>query len=85
MPILRFARAAFDPPAIQEMGRAFADACAALQVPESDKDTREAIATLIIELARGGRIEADSLRDRVLQEYQAPRFEQDGQRPGSAA
>jgi hypothetical protein len=64
MPIIRFARAAFDPPAIHQMSKAFADVCATLPVPE----TREVIATRIIEFARGGRVDVDSLRDRVLQE-----------------
>jgi hypothetical protein len=85
MPIIRFARASFDPPAIQEMSKAFADVCAILQVPEGDKETREAIATRIIDFARGGIIDADKLRDRLLQEYQSAHSHQDRQQPDTAA
>jgi hypothetical protein len=70
MPILRLAPAAFDPPAIRAMSKVFAEVCGALQLSESDNETRDAIAIRIIEFARGGIIDADRLWDRVLQEYQ---------------
>jgi hypothetical protein len=48
------------------MLKAFEEACNALQV--SDEKAREIIATRIIDLARGGVIDAAALRDRVVAE-----------------
>jgi len=71
MPILRLARSAFDPEAIAAMSLAFVEACAALNIPDSDEQHREVIATRIIDLARNGKIDAAALRDRIIQEAQA--------------
>jgi hypothetical protein len=57
---------AFGPAAIEAMSKAFEEACNALQV--SDEKAREIIATRIIDLARGGVIDAAALRDRVVAE-----------------
>jgi hypothetical protein len=54
---------AFGPAAIEAMSKAYEEACNALQV--SDGKAREIIATRIIDLARGGVIDAAALRDRV--------------------
>ena len=68
MPIFRLARSSFDPDTLAAMSKAFDEACAALNLV--DEQGREAIATRIINLARGGTIAADALRDRVIQESQ---------------
>jgi hypothetical protein len=68
MSILRFARAAFDPQDINAMYEAFVDACDAVHIPQSDNQAREVLASRIIDLARGGIISADALRDRVIWE-----------------
>ena len=59
---------AFGPAAIEAMSKAFAEACNALQVFAGDDKGREIIATRIIDLARGGVIDATALRDRVVAE-----------------
>jgi hypothetical protein len=59
---------AFGPVAIEAMSRAFEEACEALQVFAGDEKGREIIATRIIDLARGGLIDAAALRDRVVAE-----------------
>jgi hypothetical protein len=71
MSILRFARATFDPHDIDAMYEAFVDVCAELRIPKSDNEAREVIAARIIDLARGGIIDCDALRDRVLRESKA--------------
>jgi len=60
--------AAFDADATNAMGRAFEEACSALQIPFLDISGRSAIATRIIDLARTGVIDAEAIRDRVLEE-----------------
>jgi hypothetical protein len=50
------------------MYEVFVDVCAELHVPASDNQTREILAARIIELARGGKIDPDALRDRVILE-----------------
>jgi hypothetical protein len=60
--------ASFDPEAIAAMSRAFEQACAALQVFAGDARGREIIASRIIDLARGGVVDAGALRDRVVSE-----------------
>jgi hypothetical protein len=57
---------AFGPAAIEAMSKAFEEACNALQVFAGDDKGREIIATRIIDLARGGVIDAGALRDRVV-------------------
>jgi hypothetical protein len=71
MSILRFARTTFDPQDIDAMYEAFVDVCDDLQIPKSDNYAREVIASRIIDLARGGRVEPDTLRNRVLRESRA--------------
>jgi hypothetical protein len=71
MSILRFARATFDPHDIDAMYEAFVDVCAELHIAKSDNEAREIIAARIIDLARGGIIDSDALRDRVLRESKA--------------
>jgi hypothetical protein len=53
------------------MYEAFVDVCAELHIPASNNEAREIIAARIIDLARGGRIDADALRERVLLESKA--------------
>jgi hypothetical protein len=59
---------AFGPAAIEAMSKAFEEACNALQVFAGDEKGREIIATRIIDLARGGMVDAAALRDRVVAE-----------------
>jgi len=59
---------AFGPAAIEAMSKAFEEACNALQVYAGDEKGREIIATRIIDLARGGVVDAAALRDRVVAE-----------------
>lgn len=61
-------QAVFEPPAITAMSQAFEDACSVLHVFAGDQHGREVIATRIIDLARSGVLDAQKLRDRVLQE-----------------
>ncbi len=56
----------FEPTAITAMSRAFEDVCSTLHVFAGDTRGREIIATRIIDLARRGIVDADTLRDRVL-------------------
>lgn len=58
--------ATFDPSEIAAMSKAFEEACRALHIVQSDERGREIVATRIIDLARGGVVGADALRDRVL-------------------
>jgi hypothetical protein len=60
--------AAFDAQVTDAMGRAFEDACSALQVPAYDTRARLAIAARIIDLARAGMTDAGTLRHRVVKE-----------------
>jgi hypothetical protein len=59
---------AFEPDALAAMVQAFEGACASLHVVDGDDRGREIIATRVIDLARGGVIDADALRDRVIAE-----------------
>jgi hypothetical protein len=61
-------QAAFGPAAIKAMSKAFEEACNALRVFAGDEKGREIIATRIIDLGRGGLIDAAALRDRVIDE-----------------
>ena len=61
-------QSAFGPAAIEAMSKAFEEACNALQVFAGDEKGREIIAARIIDLARGGVVDAAALRDRVLAE-----------------
>jgi hypothetical protein len=60
--------ATFDADATNAMGRAFEDACSALQVPAYDIRGRLAIAARIVDLARAGVTDAGTLRNRVVKE-----------------
>jgi hypothetical protein len=59
---------AFDADVTNTMGRAFEDACSAVQVPAYDIRGRLAIAARIIDLARAGVTDASTLRYRVVKE-----------------
>jgi hypothetical protein len=59
---------AFDADVTNAMGRAFEDACSAVQVPAYDIRGRLAIAARIIDLARAGVTDAGALRYRVVKE-----------------
>lgn len=61
----------FEPEALNEMSRALHDVCNVLHIFAGDERSRQAIATRIIDLARGGVIDARALRDRVLLEARA--------------
>ena len=58
----------FEPEAVAAMSWAFEQACAALHVFAGDRNGREIVATRIIDLARLGIVDANTLRDRVLAE-----------------
>jgi hypothetical protein len=62
---------AFDPEDIEILHRAFSEVCAALHIFASDINGQEAIATRVIDLAKGGVLNVSALRDRVLQEVHA--------------
>jgi hypothetical protein len=69
MPIIPFLKdEAFDPDQIQAMSAALGQVSQALGV--SDQQSREILATRIIELARRGERNAWRLKERVLQEAQ---------------
>jgi hypothetical protein len=59
---------AFGPDVISAMATAFEDACTILATADRSDITKEAIATKIIELARGGEIDPVVLREMVLSE-----------------
>jgi hypothetical protein len=61
-------KTAFGPVTIEAMSKAFEEACIALQVFAGDEKGREIIATRIIDLARGGVVDAAALRHRVVAE-----------------
>ena len=61
-------KTAFGPVVVEAMSKAFEEACIALQVYAGDEKGREIIATRIIDLARGGVVDAAALRDRVVAE-----------------
>jgi hypothetical protein len=63
--------AAFDPEAVVAMSKAFEEACGALRVGDGDVRAREIVATRIVDLARGGVLDANALRDRVLLEAES--------------
>jgi hypothetical protein len=54
-------KTAFGPVTIEAMSKAFEEACIALQVFAGDEKGREIIATRIIDLARGGVVDAAAL------------------------
>jgi hypothetical protein len=62
----------FEPEALRVMSLAFDEACNKLHVFAGDQRGREAVAARIIDLARGGIIDASALRDRVLHEARTP-------------
>lgn len=62
--------AAFEPEATRAMCRAFDEACMALHVLAADAHGRTVIAERIIELARHGVLDANTLRNRVVREAQ---------------
>ena len=61
-------QAVFEPAAITAMSRALEETCTALHVLAGDERGREAIAKRIIDLARHGVIDAEALRDHVVQD-----------------
>lgn len=69
MPIRRYLpnNAAFEPEAITAMSEALELACTSLQINDQGSD-REIIAERIIDLARGGVIDAKALSDRIIAE-----------------
>jgi hypothetical protein len=58
----------FEPDATSILAAAIDDTCNALNIPSEHAHEREIIAARIVDLARGGILDADALRDRVLQE-----------------
>lgn len=75
MPIRRYLEednAVFDPDAIEAMSEALEQACAALHVNGHLHD-REVIATRILDLARNGITDAETLSERVIAETKAMR------------
>lgn len=74
MPIRRYLQdgATFEPEAITAMSEALERACTTLQINGQGSD-REVIAKRIIDLARGGVIDAKALSERVIAEAKALR------------
>jgi len=68
MPIRRYLedRSAFDPEAIAAMSKALEEACKALHIEGKLKD-REVVATRIIDLARQGVVDWQTLSTRVVE------------------
>jgi hypothetical protein len=68
MPIRRYLndKAVFDQAAIEAMSEALERACAALRVSGDDRG-REIIAARIIDLARKGVVEAETLANRIIE------------------
>jgi hypothetical protein len=60
--------AAFDAETTRNMGVAFENVCAALNVFNTDEHGRRVIATRIIDLARRGITDSKSLAERVIAE-----------------
>jgi hypothetical protein len=58
----------FEPAVLDEMSKAFVEACTELHVCAGDNFGRELVATRIIDLARRGVVDAKTLCDRVLLE-----------------
>jgi hypothetical protein len=74
MPIRRYLndQSGFDPDQIDILSRALEQACAALHINGEIQD-REVIAARIIDLARNGVLQAESLSERVIAETKALR------------
>jgi hypothetical protein len=72
MPIRRYLKdvGAFDPDAIKAMSEALEKACAALHIGDQIRD-RQVIAIRIIDLARNGIVDANTLAQRVIAEIEA--------------
>ena len=69
MPIRRYLEdhsAAFDPEAIDAMSKALEEACKALHIDGEIKD-REVVAARIIDLARRGVVDSQTLSARVIE------------------
>jgi hypothetical protein len=58
----------FEPEAALILAQAVDDTCRVLQIPPEDTRDREVIAARIVDLARGGIVDAAMLQQRVLQE-----------------
>ena len=56
----------FDSADLVEMQEAFQGACTELGIPDDDKDRRDRLAALIIELAQNGERAAENLRARAV-------------------
>ena len=74
MPIRSYLKdhAAFEPEAIDAMSKALEKACTALHIDGEIKD-REVVAARIIDLARNGIINTETLSARVIAEVRAMR------------
>ena len=72
MPIQRYLKDqnTFEPETIEVMSKALEEACQALQINGHARD-REIIAARIIDLARGGTVDAKALSQRVIAETKA--------------
>ena len=72
MPIRPFlAGQAFEPDLIQQMSAAFVRACGALQLELTDDPATRLVAKTVIELAKRGLRDADSLLQMTLREFDA--------------
>jgi hypothetical protein len=60
--------ATFEPAVLEEMSKAFVETCTELQIFAGDNFGQKLVATRIIDLARSGVVDAETLRDRVLLE-----------------
>ena len=69
MPIRPYLKeGSFDPREVECMSIALEDVCRVLKLPPSAKVAKQAIAERIIELAKSGTVDPNTLRDRVLRE-----------------
>jgi hypothetical protein len=58
----------FEPDATAVLADAIDRTCLALQIPSTDRHCREVVAARIIDLARGGILDAEALQKRVVNE-----------------
>ena len=70
--ILDFVPDQVEPAALRALSQAFDQTCASLHLPADMMLERQIIARRIIHLARTGLIDAEALRDRVVQEARLP-------------
>lgn len=61
-------QAVFNASQIAVLSKAFDETCEALKIPPTEDHDREIIATRLVELAKGGVVDARTLKERLLRE-----------------